>query len=132
MKNDSLGDRMKEYENVTRTYLTRRLPVILRLDGKAFHSFTKGFEKPFDMILMESMWETTQFLCKMLRELTELEETNFVYNGRNAKCRKLADWWDKHKKADKKRQEKDLNEKRRIILQKLTDKEIKILGLRGV
>lgn len=31
MRNDNLGDRMKTYENVTRTYLTRRMPVIIRL-----------------------------------------------------------------------------------------------------
>ena len=37
---DNLGDRMKTYENVTRAHLVRRMPVIIRLDGKAFHSFT--------------------------------------------------------------------------------------------
>lgn len=47
-KRDSLGDRMKGYENVTRTKLVRRMPVIIRIDGKAFHTFTKGFDKPFD------------------------------------------------------------------------------------
>lgn len=62
-KKDSLGDRMKTYEGVTRNYLTRRIPVIIRVDGKAFHSFTKGFQKPFDMVLMESMWETAKYLC---------------------------------------------------------------------
>ena len=41
---DSLGDRMKQYEYVTRNYLTRKLPVILRLDGKSFHSFTRGLK----------------------------------------------------------------------------------------
>jgi len=61
---DSLGDRMKEYENVERKHLTRRTPCILRLDGKSFHTFTKGFQKPFDMILMESMWETAKYLCE--------------------------------------------------------------------
>ena len=39
---DSLGDRMKRYEYVSRNYLTRRVPVIIRIDGKAFHTFTKG------------------------------------------------------------------------------------------
>ena len=34
MRNDNLGDRMKTYENVTRTYLTRRTPIIIRIDGK--------------------------------------------------------------------------------------------------
>ena len=36
---DSLGDRMKRYEYVSRNYLTRRVPVIIRIDGKAFHTF---------------------------------------------------------------------------------------------
>lgn len=52
----TLWDRMKEYyENVSRTYLTRRTPVILRLDGKAFHTFTRNFEKPYDRNLIEFM-----------------------------------------------------------------------------
>ena len=63
-KQDNLGDRMKAYENIERRYLTRRLPTLIRLDGKSFHSFARGFQKPFDMILMESMWETTKFLCE--------------------------------------------------------------------
>lgn len=61
---DSLGDRMKEYEYVTRNYLTRKLPVIIRIDGKAFHSFTRGFKKPFDEIFVKSMQETTKYLCE--------------------------------------------------------------------
>lgn len=49
---DNLGDRMKSYyENRSKTFLTRRTPVIIRLDGKAFHTFTKGFNKPFDVVL---------------------------------------------------------------------------------
>jgi len=44
---DSLGDRMKNnYENITRTFLPRRTHTIIRLDGKAFHTFTRGMEKP--------------------------------------------------------------------------------------
>ena len=61
---DSLGDRMKEYEYVTRNYLTRKLPVIIRIDGKAFHSFTRGFKKPFDEIFVKSMQETMKYLCE--------------------------------------------------------------------
>lgn len=61
---DSLGDRMKQYEYVTRNYLTRKLPVIIRIDGKAFHSFTRGFKKPFDEIFVKSMQETMKYLCE--------------------------------------------------------------------
>lgn len=63
-KKDSLGDRMKEfYENRSKVYLTRRTPVIIRLDGKAFHSFTKGFNRPYDEIFHEAMNNTMKYLC---------------------------------------------------------------------
>lgn len=58
-----LGTRMKEYEYVTRTYLPRRIATVIRIDGKAFHTFTKGFKKPFDEILVNTMARTTQKLC---------------------------------------------------------------------
>ncbi len=64
IKKDSLGDRMKEYENISRIYLTKRSPVIIRIDGKAFHSFTRGFKRPFDMVLMAAMKQTAQYLCE--------------------------------------------------------------------
>lgn len=63
-KKDSLGDRMKSYEGISRVYLTKRVPVIIRIDGKAFHSFTKGFRRPFDEILIKAMQETAKYLCK--------------------------------------------------------------------
>ena len=66
-KKDSLGDRMKEYENISRNYLTRRVPVIIRLDGKAFHTFTKGMKKPFDRLLMTTMQETMKNLCENIQ-----------------------------------------------------------------
>ena len=64
MRKDNLGDRMKSYENITRTYLPGRMPVIIRIDGKAFHTFTKGFKKPFDDILTRAMEETAAVLCR--------------------------------------------------------------------
>lgn len=67
IKRDSLGDRMKTYEAVSRHFLTRRMPVIIRLDGKAFHTFTKGFKKPFDIILHNSMVNTMKYLCENIQ-----------------------------------------------------------------
>lgn len=66
-KNDSLGDRMKGYEGVSRNFLTRRVPAIIRLDGKAFHTFTKGMEKPFDLVLTQAMQETMKHLCENIQ-----------------------------------------------------------------
>ena len=66
--NDELGKRMKEfYEQVPKTRLVRRMPVAIRLDGKAFHSFTRGFKKPFDEILIKSMQETMKKLCENIQ-----------------------------------------------------------------
>lgn len=66
-KKDSLGDRMKVYESIPKTFLTRRIPVIIRLDGKAFHTFTRGMKKPFDSILMQTMQETMKYLCENIQ-----------------------------------------------------------------
>jgi len=67
-KKDSLGDRMKNYyENRAKTYLVRRSPVIIRLDGRSFHTFTRGFVKPFDKRLIKTMQETTLELCKNIQ-----------------------------------------------------------------
>lgn len=66
--NDNLGARMKEnYEQVSKTRLVKRMPVAIRLDGKAFHTFTRGFEKPFDKVLMETMQETMKYLCQNIQ-----------------------------------------------------------------
>ena len=65
---DALGDRMKQnYENITRNYLTRRVPAIIRLDGKAFHTFTKGMRKPFDDVLTKTMQDTMKYLCEHIQ-----------------------------------------------------------------
>lgn len=67
-KNDSLGDRMKNnYENRAKTYLVRRMPVIVRLDGKAFHTFTKGMKKPYDEIFHNTMNATMKYLCENIQ-----------------------------------------------------------------
>lgn len=61
---DKLGDRMKEYENATRVVLPRRLPMIVRVDGKAFHTFTRGFEKPWDGWFVGAMHRVAVALCE--------------------------------------------------------------------
>ena len=65
---DDLGTRMKVfYENIPKIRLMRRTPVAIRLDGKAFHTFTKGFQKPFDFVLMDAMQKTMKYLCENIQ-----------------------------------------------------------------
>ena len=68
MSKDKLGARMKnQYEYRTRTYLPRRTYTIIRLDGKAFHTFTKGFNRPYDEDLMDMMNYTAKDLCEQIQ-----------------------------------------------------------------
>lgn len=61
---DQLGERMKDfYENKSRHYLNRRTYTIIRIDGKAFHTYTNGLERPFDNQLVKDMDSTASFLC---------------------------------------------------------------------
>lgn len=64
---DELGKRMKIYEGVPKRSLMRRTPVAIRIDGKAFHTFTRGFVKPFDRVLMNAMQRTMKFLCENIQ-----------------------------------------------------------------
>jgi len=65
---DSLGDRMKGYyETRTRFYLPRRTNTIIRLDGKAFHTYTRGLQKPFDVAFIGDMCCTMFHLCKEIQ-----------------------------------------------------------------
>lgn len=65
---DDLGIRMKTfYEQIPKTKLMRRTPVAIRIDGKAFHTFTRGFKKPFDEVLMKSMQQTMKYLCENIQ-----------------------------------------------------------------
>jgi len=64
---NDLGDRMKGYENSSKLYLTKGVPVILRIDGVAFHTFTRGFDRPFDQLIMDSMVNTTRTIAKKIQ-----------------------------------------------------------------
>lgn len=67
MDTSALAKRMKQYEAVPKNTLTRRTPVIIRVDGRAFHTFTRGFKKPFDDVLMQAMQDTMKYLCENIQ-----------------------------------------------------------------
>lgn len=94
---DSLGDRMKGYEDTTRFHLLRRSPVIIRLDGKAFHTFTKCLKHyddtmdktPFSIKMHEVMIMTMSALVH------SLQNAKFAYTQSDEISILLRDW-DKH------------------------------------
>ena len=65
---DDIGTRMKDfYEQIPKTKLMRRCPVAIRIDGKAFHTYTRHFKRPFDSVLMRAMQETMKYLCENIQ-----------------------------------------------------------------
>lgn len=79
---NSLTERMKEYEAVTRIYLPEKEPMIVRVDGAHFHTFLKNFRKPFDHLFAKSMNNTMWELCRIIPGCvlgyTQSDEITFV------------------------------------------------------
>lgn len=116
-KKDTLGDRQKSYEKVTDTVLVPKMPYIIRLDGVAFHTFTKGFDEPFDCILSTTMDKTCKSLCEdipyvvagyvqsdeitLLCKYPDIKKSEAWYGGRVSKMQSIAAsrvtrYFDKH------------------------------------
>jgi tRNA(His) guanylyltransferase len=78
----SLGDRIKAYESVYETNLMRRVPIIIRCDGKAFSALTRNLEKPFDESFSHIMAETMFWVAKEIDGCvygyTQSDEITFV------------------------------------------------------
>lgn len=79
---DSFGNRIKEYEHRNQYFLQKRTPVIIRVDGRAFHSFTNKLQKPFDNIFTNSMIQTMESLCGEIQNCifgyVQSDEISFV------------------------------------------------------
>lgn len=82
----TLSDRMKDYESVSDVKLTKRTPVIVRIDGKAFHTYTRGLDKPFDEILSQAM----QYVCENL--VLTIQGCKLAYTQSDEISLLLTDW----------------------------------------
>lgn len=51
----SIGDRMKSYERAYDPHFTPNSPVVIRVDGRSFHTFLRGAARPFDMRFIDAM-----------------------------------------------------------------------------
>lgn len=84
MKFDELSKRCKKYEKkVNGKTFTAGLPLLARLDGRAFHTFTRGLTRPFDMRMVECMRETTKFLVSEFKAdlgYTQSDEITLFWN----------------------------------------------------
>lgn len=82
----SLGDRMKAYEAPWKLAFPRRLPLVIRVDGKAFHTYLRGARKPFDEIFIQDMGEVAKALC------AEISGAVFAYHQSDEISVLVQDW----------------------------------------
>ena len=73
MDTSDLAKRMKDYEMRDRYFLQKRIPVAIRVDMRAGHTFTRGFKRPFDDVFIKSMQETALYMCQ------NMENAKFAY-----------------------------------------------------
>ena len=98
---DSLGDRIKEwYENRCRYYLPRRTYTIMRIDGKAFHTWTRGLKRPYDEAFQALMDTTTKLFCSKVQgavcAYTQSDEVSILLVDFDPEGKKLttSSWFD--------------------------------------
>ncbi len=81
-KKDAVGDRMKKYEGTPRLSLLTRTPVIVRVDGRAFHTYTRGMKRPFDSVLQNAMVDAAIAVAKEMSGFklgyTQSDEASFL------------------------------------------------------
>jgi tRNA(His) guanylyltransferase len=84
-RNDDLGDRMKSYEQPsTGRKAFKGQPIVARLDGKSFHTFTKGLGRPYDDRLSELMVATTMALVDRYQAdvgYTQSDEITLIWSS---------------------------------------------------
>lgn len=88
MKRDFFGDRMKDYERRSEVALLPMLPTFARVDGRAFHSFTKGMDRPYDPRMSFAMIKTASFLAEETNAsmaYTQSDEITLVWFSDNYK-----------------------------------------------
>mgnify|MGYP001154411212 CR=1 FL=1 len=84
----TLGEIMKEYEHQHRRKLSKDSYILMRLDGKSFHSYTRGLKKPYDLKLMEAMDNTLLKLCEQIQGVrfgyVESDEISLLISNDNS------------------------------------------------
>lgn len=79
---DSIGDRMKRYEEASNPKLSRRCNIIVRVDGKAFHSYTRSFVRPFDPNIVQVMQSAATYvardMCGFKLAYVQSDEASFL------------------------------------------------------
>ena len=82
MSKDGLGDRCKEFERAEADRRAMRgLPLLARLDGRAFHTFTRDLRRPYEHGMSRAMIETTRYLVQEMVALVGYTQSDEITLG---------------------------------------------------
>lgn len=91
-----LGVRQKELEHKTRHFLPAGSYTMIRVDGKSFHSWCRGLQRPYDMRLVETMRQTMLALCERTQDCVlgycQSDEITLILAGYSGE--KSQSWFD--------------------------------------
>jgi len=92
---EDLGDRMKLYEGMeSERRLMPLLPVLARLDGRAFHSFSRGMDRPFDAAFSKAMVDTTSALVQETGACMGYTQSDEITLAWHSESHKSQIWFD--------------------------------------
>lgn len=111
--NETLGDRMKKYENVvdSKIIIIPSESFIIRLDGRSFSKFTKKFIKPFDLVFVKAMCLTMRDLVQEFEAQTGYTHSDEITLIFDAKCTELEEFEYLEKKINNEEQENNKQKK---------------------
>lgn len=96
MKFSPLRQRIRDYEDAYRIKLPKRTPVIIRVDGKAFHTLTRGLRRPWDSRFIECMNWAAESLCREIQgaQLAYVQSDEITVFVRNYDKFSTSPWFD--------------------------------------
>lgn len=75
---EALGDKHKKYESLNQQYFMDSMPIMVRLDGRAFHTFAKGLARPYDFRLTTCMQEAAKAILDQTNGLTVYTQSDEI------------------------------------------------------
>ena len=95
-RSDDLEDTKKETEAVV---VCQLLCYLLPMLAKSIPSYIRSAQTDRTLAVAQ-IDDNTALLCSTIQEMSEEQQNRLIYDGRNSKARKLADWWKKHQRID--------------------------------